>query len=303
MRRVEQVAAHDGEPAQDDEARAEAHPGHGPALGGAPAQRHPHPCGEQGAASTKRPANPAAPLATNGPITSTATADSTTTATAAARAKGRGSGAGRCGAGGPRRPGPAPPWSRGCAGQLPEGDGEPARHPERLLARQHGAHRVVEQPEHGHRDVVGDVVAQVVGPQRLLAEHAQQRQAEARQRDDRADELVAHRAGVGQQAVLGEAVGDRAGEVRASTSGNRMRESYPRSSDRVRSVDLSRVQRGEWIAIGGGVLLAIGIFLGWYHLENGNATPRRHARARDALGLRRPSDPALAAAGRRRRAA
>jgi uncharacterized membrane protein len=37
-------------------------------------------------------------------------------------------------------------------------------------------------------------------------------------------------------------------------------------------MDLSRVQRGEWIAIAGGVLLAAGLFLGWYHLENGNAT-------------------------------
>jgi hypothetical protein len=33
-----------------------------------------------------------------------------------------------------------------------------------------------------------------------------------------------------------------------------------------------RLQRGEWIAVAGGILLAIGLFLGWYRLENGNAT-------------------------------
>lgn len=37
-------------------------------------------------------------------------------------------------------------------------------------------------------------------------------------------------------------------------------------------MDMARVQRGEWIAIAGGVLLAVGLFLGWYHLENANAT-------------------------------
>jgi hypothetical protein len=37
-------------------------------------------------------------------------------------------------------------------------------------------------------------------------------------------------------------------------------------------VDLARVQRGEWIAIVGGALLALGLFLGWYHLENPNAS-------------------------------
>lgn len=35
-------------------------------------------------------------------------------------------------------------------------------------------------------------------------------------------------------------------------------------------MDLSRVQRGERIAILGGVMLALGVFLSWYHLkENG----------------------------------
>jgi hypothetical protein len=33
-----------------------------------------------------------------------------------------------------------------------------------------------------------------------------------------------------------------------------------------------RLQRGELIAVAGGILLAIGLFLGWYNLENGNAT-------------------------------
>jgi hypothetical protein len=33
-----------------------------------------------------------------------------------------------------------------------------------------------------------------------------------------------------------------------------------------------RMERGEWIAVAGGILLAIGLFLGWYHLKNGNAT-------------------------------
>ena len=33
-----------------------------------------------------------------------------------------------------------------------------------------------------------------------------------------------------------------------------------------------RLQRGEWIAVAGGILLAVALFLGWYHLENGNAT-------------------------------
>lgn len=32
-----------------------------------------------------------------------------------------------------------------------------------------------------------------------------------------------------------------------------------------------KLSRGEWIAMAGGILLAIGLFLGWYHLENGNA--------------------------------
>lgn len=32
-----------------------------------------------------------------------------------------------------------------------------------------------------------------------------------------------------------------------------------------------RLQRGELIAVAGGILLAIGLFLGWYHLENANA--------------------------------
>jgi hypothetical protein len=36
-------------------------------------------------------------------------------------------------------------------------------------------------------------------------------------------------------------------------------------------MDLSRVSRSELIAIGGGLLLAIGLFLNWYHLQNGNA--------------------------------
>jgi hypothetical protein len=36
-------------------------------------------------------------------------------------------------------------------------------------------------------------------------------------------------------------------------------------------MDLSRVSRSELIAIGGGVLLAIGLFLNWYHLKNGFA--------------------------------
>jgi uncharacterized membrane protein len=37
-------------------------------------------------------------------------------------------------------------------------------------------------------------------------------------------------------------------------------------------MDVSRVQRGEFVAIVGGVLLAIGLFLSWYHLKNANAT-------------------------------
>ena len=37
-------------------------------------------------------------------------------------------------------------------------------------------------------------------------------------------------------------------------------------------MDISRVQRGERIAIYGGILLAVGIFLDWYSLENANAT-------------------------------
>lgn len=35
-------------------------------------------------------------------------------------------------------------------------------------------------------------------------------------------------------------------------------------------MDASRVQRGELVAILGGLLLALGVFLGWYHLKNGN---------------------------------
>jgi hypothetical protein len=37
-------------------------------------------------------------------------------------------------------------------------------------------------------------------------------------------------------------------------------------------MDLARVQRGEWIAIAGGILLAAGLFLDWYHLANRFAT-------------------------------
>jgi uncharacterized membrane protein len=37
-----------------------------------------------------------------------------------------------------------------------------------------------------------------------------------------------------------------------------------------------RIGRGEWIAVAGGVLLAIGLFLGWYHLENPNASLAGH---------------------------
>jgi uncharacterized membrane protein len=37
-----------------------------------------------------------------------------------------------------------------------------------------------------------------------------------------------------------------------------------------------RMERGEWIAVAGGVLLAIGLFLGWYHLDNHNATLNGH---------------------------
>ncbi|MFL5845025.1 MAG: hypothetical protein ACJ762_10055 [Solirubrobacteraceae bacterium] len=36
-------------------------------------------------------------------------------------------------------------------------------------------------------------------------------------------------------------------------------------------MDLSRVQRGERIAIIGGILLAIGLFLTWYHLDKNGA--------------------------------
>lgn len=37
-------------------------------------------------------------------------------------------------------------------------------------------------------------------------------------------------------------------------------------------MQLARVQRGEWIAMAGGLLLAVGLFLGWYHLDNAHAT-------------------------------
>jgi hypothetical protein len=37
-------------------------------------------------------------------------------------------------------------------------------------------------------------------------------------------------------------------------------------------MDLGRVQRGEWIAVVGGILLGVGLFLGWYHLDNRFAT-------------------------------
>ena len=37
-----------------------------------------------------------------------------------------------------------------------------------------------------------------------------------------------------------------------------------------------RLERGELIAVAGGVLLAIGLFLGWYHLENPNASLNGH---------------------------
>ena len=33
-----------------------------------------------------------------------------------------------------------------------------------------------------------------------------------------------------------------------------------------------RLERGEWIAVAGGILLAVALFIGWYHLQNGNAT-------------------------------
>jgi hypothetical protein len=37
-------------------------------------------------------------------------------------------------------------------------------------------------------------------------------------------------------------------------------------------MDLGRVRRGEWIAISGGALLAVSVFLVWYHLKvNGSA--------------------------------
>jgi uncharacterized membrane protein len=37
-------------------------------------------------------------------------------------------------------------------------------------------------------------------------------------------------------------------------------------------MDTSRLQRGEIIAVVGGLLLALGLFLGWYHLANHLAT-------------------------------
>src|SRR4051794_33625471 len=37
-----------------------------------------------------------------------------------------------------------------------------------------------------------------------------------------------------------------------------------------------RLERGEWIAVAGGILLAVALFLGWYHLQNANATLGDH---------------------------
>ncbi len=42
-------------------------------------------------------------------------------------------------------------------------------------------------------------------------------------------------------------------------------------------MDASRVQRGELVAILGGALVALGVFLGWYHLQNHRATLNGHA--------------------------
>ena len=45
-----------------------------------------------------------------------------------------------------------------------------------------------------------------------------------------------------------------------------------------------RMERGEWIAVAGGILLAIGLFLGWYHLENQNALLNGETGARTVSG-------------------
>ncbi len=39
---------------------------------------------------------------------------------------------------------------------------------------------------------------------------------------------------------------------------------------------LSRLRRGEWTAIAGGILLGASLFVGWYHLANPNVTVDVH---------------------------
>lgn len=41
-------------------------------------------------------------------------------------------------------------------------------------------------------------------------------------------------------------------------------------------MDVSKVQRGELVAIAGGLLLALGVFLSWYHAEGPNVTLAGH---------------------------
>jgi uncharacterized membrane protein len=46
-------------------------------------------------------------------------------------------------------------------------------------------------------------------------------------------------------------------------------------------MDISRVQRGERVAIYGGILLVVGLFLPWYHLKSANIT---------VVGIKGPAD-------------
>ena len=55
-------------------------------------------------------------------------------------------------------------------------------------------------------------------------------------------------------------------------------------------MNLSRLGRGEFLAVLGGLLLALGLFLPWYETnpDNRNANDRRRARVASAAGRRIP---------------
>ena len=62
---------------------------------------------------------------------------------------------------------------------------------------------------------------------------------------------------------------------------------------------MNRLGRAELVAAVGGLLLAVGVFLPWYSLDRDNPNASIDGATGGAERLGRPSDPALAAAGRR----